>query len=130
MTITAEAADLVRDALRTSPIAHPVVYLAQISNTPLELDQAVRRGAGPAELREIASRTLASETRYLYPVIYPRSNFLWVFTTRIAGLCFAAAFFYPRSIRRALKTGVLDVAQRGLVLKDADGNVVVPATAT
>ena len=69
------------------------------------------------------------ETKYLYPAVYPRSHFLWVFTTTIDGFRFASPFFHPPYARRAMRKGVLDVAEQGLILKDADGKVVLPKQA-
>ena len=126
MTITTSAAALIRDHLRRSTVPHPVVCLGQVSNTPAEVTEALRRGAKKKELQEIASRALASEPKYLYPLIYPRSHFLWVFTTTIQGIPFASLLFHPASVREAMKRGELDIAERGLVLKDADGTVVLP----
>jgi hypothetical protein len=38
-------------------------------------------------------------------------------------------FFHPPYARRAMRKGVLDVAEQGLILKDADGKVVLPKQA-
>ncbi len=132
MTITPAAADLIRDWLeRTGAgIADPVVYLIQTSNVPPEIDQALKRGATRKEIQQIAPIALAKERKYLYPGIYPHSHFLWIFTTRIAGFRFASRFFHPSHARRAMKRGLLDVAERGLLLKDADGTVVLPRQGT
>ena len=103
MTITPAAAEMIRDSLRRSEIAHPVVCLAEVSKA-------------------------LGDQRLLYPLIFPRSRFLWL-GTRIGGLPFAPRFFHPRSARRAMASGVLDVGDRGLVLKDARGMVVLPKPA-
>lgn len=71
-------------------------------------------------------KALAKERKYLYPGVYPRSHFLWIFTTVIEGFRFASPFFHPPYARRAMKRGVLDVAERGLLLRDADGSVALP----
>jgi len=130
MTITTAAAALIRDLLRRSDISNPVVCLGQVSNTPVEVTEALKRGADKKELQEITLGALESEPKHLYPLIYPRSHFLWIFTTRIQGIPFASLFFHPASARQAMKRGLLDVAERGLVLKDADGTVVLPKPAT
>jgi hypothetical protein len=128
--ITTAAADMIRDWLRRAGIADPVVRLIQTSNTPPEIEQALERGATLKEIRHIAPIALAKETKYLYPGIYPRSHFLWIFTTRIGEFRFASCFAYPVYARRAMKRGILDVADRGLVLKDAEGSVVLPKQTT
>ena|SRR6266850_5335873 len=129
MTITPAAAQMIRDRLRRSEIANPVVCLVQMSNTPPEVVQALERKASRKELEQIALAALAKEPKYVYPAIYPRSHFLWIFTTTIGGFPFASSLAHPPYARRAMKRGVLDVAERGLVLKDADGTVVLPKQA-
>jgi hypothetical protein len=104
LTITPAAAEMIRDFLRRSGIPRPVVCLGEVSKD-------------------------LGAPRYLYPLIYPRSRFLWL-KTDIAGLPFVPRVFHPRSARPALKNGVLDVAARGLVLKDPDGTVVLPKHVT
>ena len=126
MTITTAAATLIRDHLRRSTVPYPVVCLGQVSNTPAEVTEARRQGVKKKKLQEIAWRSLTSEPKYLYPLIYPRSHFLWIFTTTIQGITFASLIFHPGEAREAMKRGQLDVAERGLVLKDADGTVVLP----
>jgi hypothetical protein len=129
MTITPAAAEMIRDQLRRSEIANPVVCLVQTSNTPPEIVEALKRGATRKEIEQITLTALAKEPKYVYPAIYPRSHFLWIFTTTIGGFPFASPLFHPPYARRAMKRGVLDVAERGLVLKDADGTVVLPKEA-
>jgi len=129
MTITTAAADLIRDYVRRSELPNPVVCLGQVSNTPAEVTKALKHGADRKELQEITLRALESEPKFLYPLVYPRSHFLWVFTTTIQGLRFASLFFHPRTARQAMKRGLLDIAERGLVLKDSDGTVVLPKQA-
>ena len=129
MTITTATADLIRDYVRRSELPNPVVCLGQVSNTPAEVTEALKHGADRKELQEITLRALESEPKFLYPLVYPRSHFLWVFTTTIQGLRFASLFFHPRTARQAMKRGLLDIAERGLVLKDSDGTVVLPKRA-
>src|ERR1041385_2691064 len=125
MTITPRAADMIRDYLRRSEIADPVVCLVQTCTTPPEVTQALKRGATRKEIEQITLTALAKAPKYVYPAIYPRSHFLWIFTTTIAGFPFASPFVHPAYARRALRSGVLDIAEHGLVLKDADGSVVL-----
>jgi len=101
MTITTAAADLIRDYVRRSELPNPVVCLGQVSNTPAEVTEVLKRGADRKELQEITPRALPFEPKYLYPLVYPRSHFLWVFTTTIQGLRFASLFFHPRTARQA-----------------------------
>ena len=129
MTITPAAADMIRDWLRRSEIRNPVVCLVQACATPPEVTQALKRGASPKEIEQISIEALAKVPKYVYPAIYPRSRFLWIITT-IGGFRFAPRFAHPSYARPAMKRGVLDVAERGLVLKDADGTVVLPKHAT
>jgi hypothetical protein len=129
MTITTAAQEVIRDFLRRCEVPYPAICLGHVSDTPSQLTLAVERGASREEIREIAARVLATEQKYLYPLVYPRSHFLWL-TSTIGGFRFAASIFHPPGARRALKHGLLDVAERGLVLRDLDGNVVLPSQAT
>ena len=74
MTITPEAADLIRDWLERAGagIADPVVYLIQTSNVPPEIEQALKRGATREEIRQIAPMALAKEGKAFYPGLSPR----------------------------------------------------------
>src|SRR5882762_8564064 len=129
MTITNAAAEVIREWLRaSSALSYPVIYLCQASDTPTEITEALKRGTSRKELQQIAHRTLKSERKYLCPLVYPGSYFVWL-TTTINGFRFASRLFYTRAVRRAMKNGVLDAAERGLVLKDADGTVVLPTSA-
>jgi len=125
MTITTGAADIVRDWLRSSTVANSVVCLVQASDTPSEIRQALKQGVSRKELEQISKTALAKVPKYLYPAIYPRSHFLWIYTN-IGGFRFAPLFAHPPHARLAMKTGLLDVAARRLVLKDADGTIVLP----
>jgi len=129
MTITTAAADVIRDWLGRSEIHSPVVCLVEGSETPLEITEALKHGANRKELERISLAALAKVPKYLYPAIYPRSRFLWFFTT-IGGFHFAPLFAHPPFARGAMKSGVLDAAKRGLVLRDADGTVVLPRQVT
>ena len=126
LTITTAAAEMIREWLGRSPLRDPVVCLVQTCDTPPEISQALKRGVSKKELEQISEAALARVPKYLYPAIYPRSRFLWIFTTTISGFPFVRPFAHPPYARRAMKRGVLDVAERGLVLKDADGTVAMP----
>jgi hypothetical protein len=129
LTITPAAAAVIREWLRAcSGIARPTVYLGIASKTPAEVTQAIERGVSRKELEEIHRRTMHSETKYLYPLVYPSSHFMWL-TTTVGGFRFAVSLFYPKHVRPAVKNGVLDSANGGLVLKDGNGTVVLPKSA-
>src|SRR5687767_6377715 len=124
MAITDAAAQVIRHWWRgSSELSYPVVYLVQASYPPPEITEAVKRGASRKELEEIAQKALKSVPRYVWPAVYPGSHFIWL-TSTINGFRFASRFFYPPPVRRAMKNGVLDAAERGLVLTDAGGRVV------
>jgi len=125
MTITNSAADFIRDLVLRLKVPHPVVCLGECMNTPRHIADAVRREPHNKEVLAKAVEVFEAGPRYLYPLIYPRAHFLWLFTT-IQDIRFAPIFFHPPHIRRAMKHGLLDVATRGLVLKDANGTVVAP----
>ena len=129
MTITSAAAQFIRDYLRRTEVSNPVVCLIESSNPPREIVEAVKRDPHRKEVLEMALRAHEAGPRFVYPYVYPRSHFLWIFTT-IQGFHFAPIFFHPRQARRAMKRGQLDVAERGLVLKDAVGTVVLPRPVT
>jgi hypothetical protein len=126
MTVTPAAADIIHSALKACAVASPVVYLGEVSSTPTIVENALRHGASEEAVRELALEALEVEPRYLYPLVYPRSRFLWLFTTTIYGVRFASPFFYPPEVRGALKSGTLDAAKRGLVLRDRNGIIVLP----
>lgn len=129
MTITSAAAEVIRSCLRGSDEPNPVVCLVEFSNTPKEIAEAVQREPRRKEVLEKALKVHESGPRYVYPFIYPRSRFLWLFQT-IQGFRFAPLFAHPPHARLAMKRGMLDAAERGLVLKDADGSQVLPKPAT
>jgi hypothetical protein len=129
MMITNAAGEVIREWLRaSSSLPRPVVYLGQTSNSPPEVTEAVKRGLRGKELEQIARRALMSEPKYLYPLVYPSSRFMWL-TTTIDGFRFASLLFYPRAVRDAMKSGSLDAAGRSLILRDAHGAVVLPTDA-
>ena len=124
MTVTAAAAACIRESLRRSEIPIPVVVLVPAREYPKEVQHALNRGLSQQEVQCILSGVGPSRW-YLYPFVYPRSRYLWL-TNRIDGIPFSPLFACSPNIRRAMKRGVLDVAERGLVLKNVDGTVVSP----
>ena len=130
MTITNAAAEIIRCWLQgSSDLSYPVIYLVQASDTSPEVNEALKRGVGRKELQELAHKDMKSMPRYVWPAVYPGSRFVWL-TSTINGFRFASRLFYPPRVRRAMKNGLLDAAERGLVLKAADGTVVLPGNAT
>ena len=124
MTITPAAEMRIREALRRSEIPAPVVALLTTRAFPKEVQQALNRGRSQKDVQHILSEVGPSRW-YLYPCIYPRSHFLWL-ATKINGIPFSPLFAHPSRVRRAMRNGLLDIADRGLVLKDADGTDVTP----
>ena len=124
MIITDAAAERIREALRRTSLRKPIVYLIEATpaeNMPPEVANALRYGANDESIREgIAKATHLP--RFLFPALYHRTLFRWLFSKRIGGFL----FFCPPGLRGEMKRGTLDVAQRGLVLKDARGTVVRP----
>ncbi len=126
MVITDAAARVIREWLRaSSDLSRPTIYLGQVSDVPAEIAEAQKRGVDRKELAEITKRALKSQPKRLCPLVYPSSHFIWL-TTKISGFRFASLIFYSPSARRAMKEGVLDAADRSLVLKDKNGKVVLP----
>jgi hypothetical protein len=130
MVITDAAAQVIREWLRASSnLSRPAIYLGQVSDVPAEVVEAQKRGVDRGELAEIAKQTLKSQPKRLCPLIYPSSHFI-LLTTKIGGFRFASLIFYSPAARRAMKKGVLDAADRSLVLRDSNGKVVLPANAS
>ena len=130
MVITDAAARVIREWLRaSSELSRPAIYLGQMSDVPVEVAEAQRRGVDREELAEIAKRALKCQPKRLCPLIYPSSHFVWL-TTKIGGFRFASPIFYSPRVRRAMKNGVLDAVDRSLVLRDRDGTVIFPANAS
>jgi hypothetical protein len=129
LTITTAAAKVVRRWVEGSSLRLPVVHLTVARETPREINAAIDRGATQQEVQRLARdpTILESWVWRLYPVVWPASRNLWMYSTTREGFRFAPRFRYPPRVRRALKTGVLDVAENGgLVLKDASGTIVLP----
>ena len=127
VTITPAAAEIIRRFIGLR-IHASTICLAEASDVSTAVAQAVKRGASQIEIREIAAKA-PPERRYLYPLVFPSSHFLWL-TTTINGFRFAARIFHPSNARQALRNGLLDAAERGLVLRDRDGRVVSPRDET
>jgi len=124
MIITDAAADVIREALQRTSVPKPVVYLIEATpdrDMPPEFADAVRHGASAESIREGLSRA-KHLPRFLFPAIYHRTLFRWLFAKKIGEFL----FFCPPGLRGEMKRGTLDVAQRGLVLRDTTGAVVRP----
>ena len=126
--ITSAAREKIDHRLTLNTISNPVVCLMEAGNfgeeSP-ELAKARQDGADDSVLRELALKWLPSDWKQrmrLYPVIYPRRRFLPWNLVKIDGI----TFFLPFSLRRRVKNGLLDVADEGLKLENADGEVVLP----
>src|ERR1041385_6644367 len=104
MTLTTAPAEMIRERLRQSQLRDPVVCLVQSCDTPTEIVQALKRGASKKELAQISEAALAKVPKYLFAAIYPRSRFLWIFTTTIGGFPFVRPFAHPPYARRAMKS--------------------------
>ena len=128
MTIPEAAAEVIREALRRSRIDDPVVYLIEATpdrELPPEIADAVRHGASDESIREVFPKA-TDMPRFLFPAIYPRTGFRRLFSKQVGEFLFVC----PADLRVMMKDAVLDVARRGLVLKDANGTVVKPRPAT
>ena len=127
MTITDAAAEVIRNALRRSSVDRPVVYLIEATpdrDLPPEVADAVRSGANAESIRELIAKA-GHMPRFLFPAIYPRTGFRWLFSRRIGEFL----FFCPPPLRGVMKGATLDVATRGLVLKDGNGTILMPKRA-
>jgi hypothetical protein len=127
LNITESAWRVIRQALERTTIAEPVVYLIEASQgqPPPELGKAIAEGADESVLREILAKgvDLPKGRRRLVPAIYPRSQLSKWFMHLIDGV----QFYFPPTISSRISKGTLDAGEGGLVLKDADGKVVMPA---
>ena len=125
MTITPAAKAALSDLVRRSDVRRPVIHFVLGSDTPIVLVEAIKRGAGRRELRDLARSVLPKQRKYLHPVVWPSSRSLWL-SSSIDGFRFAPLFAQLPRAREAFRTGSLDVAERGMVLRDANGVVVLP----
>jgi hypothetical protein len=124
MIITDAAAEVIREALRRTSVPKPVVYLIEATpdgDMPPEVASALRHRASEKSIRDALAKTVHLP-RYLFPAIYDLTLSRWLFSRKIGGFL----FFCPPGLRGEMKRGTLDVAPRGLVLKDAKGAVVRP----
>ena len=129
MEISEAAMTLIRERIRGSEVCDPVVYLVQCTagkKVPPELAKAILGGAPEATIREMSLRLMGDsqkEPLFLEPAVYPRKQLLRLFFKTISGI----VFFAPPGLRGLMKKGLLDVAvDRGLVLKDSNGHVLLP----
>ena len=78
------------------------------------------------EYKELAKSGLTEELlnrpRCLVPAIYPRGQFPKRYLITLDGI----PFVVPPNLAKKLKGATLDVGERGLVLRNADGVVVMP----
>jgi len=129
--ITEAARDEILRQLSGSRVRYPVVYLiegAPVEGESPELSEAYRNGADKAVIRELARKQLPSNLRdmlRLYPAIYSRWRFLPWDLAKIEGI----TFVLPLSLKRKIRDGVLDVADKGLKLEDANGILLLPRKA-
>jgi hypothetical protein len=126
MVITAAAAHLIRDALRRSSIADPVVQLIQAGparRVPPESAKALLRGDRRA-MRELMAEAVSelAQPRHLVPGVYPRSQFPRIFLTKVSGFYFVC---WPH-MRLAMRTATLDISNGELILMDKRGHVILP----
>jgi hypothetical protein len=129
LTITAAADALIRKALAETRVEGPVVYLIEVSppiEVPAELRKAIAEDSDEAKIRKLAedqfSENLLKGPRRLVPAIYPRTQFPKRFLTTVDGI----PFVVPPNLEKKLEGATLDIADRGLVLRNADGVVVLP----
>jgi hypothetical protein len=131
MDITEAAMARIRERVSSSRVADPVVQLCQCTagkKVPPEVGKAILEGAPEATIRELSLRLMGdprnepvyleafAQSRKTMPLLYR------LFFKTIRGF----VFFAPPGQRAKMKRGVLDVAPRGFVLKDQDGNVLLP----
>jgi len=128
-TITTAADHLIRAALSNTRVRDPAIYLLEASEevkVSPELGKAIVDGADESRIKEMAKAELPddflSRPRHLVPAIYPRSQFPRRYVVTLDGI----PFVVPPNLAKKLSGGTLDVAERGLVVKNAAGDVVMP----
>lgn len=128
-TITTAADHLIRTALSKTRVEDPVVCLLEASEeikVSPQLGRAIIDGADPSRIRELAQAERPSDLqrgrRVLVPAIYPRSQFPRRYLVTLAGIPFVVS----PNLAKKLKGGTVDVAERGLLIRDAAGTVVMP----
>ena len=131
MEITEAAMARIRERVSSSQIADPVIQLCECTagrKVPAELGKAILEGAPEATIRELSLRLMGdsrNEPRYLEAFAQSRKTLpllYRLFFKTIQGF----VFFAPPGRGAKLKHGILDVAARGFVLKDQNGNVLLP----
>lgn len=110
-------------------VRDPAIYLLEASEevkVSPELGKAIVDGADESRIKEMAKAELPddflSRPRHLVPAIYPRSQFPRRYVVTLDGI----PFVVPPNLAKKLSGGTLDVAERGLVVKNAAGDVVMP----
>jgi hypothetical protein len=128
--ITASALDLIRKRLSQTSVSDPVVYLIEASDparVPPELRDAIANGEDESVIRHIASKAYGENfekgRQQLVPAMYPRSQFPKRFVIDVCGI----PFVVPPNLSSKLKGCTLDLTTNGLVLRDANGAVVMPS---
>jgi hypothetical protein len=131
MEITDTAMARIREAISSSRVTDPVVHLFECTagkKVPPELGKAILDGAPEPTVRELSLRLMGdprNEPFYLEAVPLSRKTLPLLhrlFFKTISGF----VFFAPPGQRAKMRRGVLDVAARGFVLKDQDGQVLLP----
>jgi hypothetical protein len=129
-TVTAGAWELIRKALSRTQLPEPVIYLIEVSDeikVPPDVAAAITGGADESTIRALAQRSgsiadALKGPRRLMPAVYPRSQFPGRHLITKDGVVFAA----PPPLAKKLDGGTVDLGERGLVLRDAAGVVVMP----
>jgi hypothetical protein len=133
MEITEAAMARIRERVSSSRSPDPVVQLCQCTagkKVPAEIGKAILEGAPEATIRELSLRLMGdSRNEPLYLEAYAQSRktmplLCRLFFKTIRGF----VFFAPPGLRAKMKHGVLDIAVRGFVLKDQNGNVLLPGS--
>ena len=131
MEITEAAMTRIRETVNSSRVSDPVVHLLECTAgrmVPPELGKAILNGAPEAMVRELSLKLMGdprNEPFYLEAVALSRKTLPLLhrlFFKTISGF----VFFAPPGQRAKMRQGVLDVAARGFVLKDRNGQVLLP----
>lgn len=129
--ITAPALDLITKRLSQTRVPEPVVYLIEASDPariPPELRDAILNSEDESVIRDTASKVYGDDfekaRQHLVPAIYPRSQFPKRFVIDVNGI----PFVVPPNLSTKLQGCTLDLGADGLVLKDANGTVVMPSS--
>jgi hypothetical protein len=131
MDITEAALARIRETVSSSRVTDPVVHLYECTagkKVPPELGKAILNGEPEATIRELSLKLMGdprNEPFYLEAVALSRKTLPLLhrlFFKTISGF----VFFAPPGQRAKMRQGVLDVAARGFVLKDRNGQVLLP----